>query len=170
MNRKTSSWTYALSRFYSYDKLIYASYIPFQPLLHMMHTWKTHPKNQPSAHTGGWHVWLETADATGGFTKTEGRRETVRGNKAISESIKGGKGQNNHRITGTKTKQKWRKRRSVIAREDRGGRSSGSFGVDEQPIRLPDELQLNRNPQNGDKHTPASPVCLPQTPLNDCKH
>lgn len=71
MSHKTCSWTYALSRFYSYDKLIYSSYIPFQPLLHMMRTWKGLLKLQPSAHTSGWHVWLETADTMSGFTKTE---------------------------------------------------------------------------------------------------
>lgn len=52
----------------------------------------------------------------------------------------------------------------------RSRRKNSSFRLDEQPIRLPDELQLNHNPQNGDKHTPVSPVRLPQTPLNDCKH
>lgn len=63
-----------------------------------------------------------------------------------------------------------REKRSVIAGEDMGGSRGWSFRVDEQPIRLPDELQLNHDPQNGDKHTPVSPVCLPRTTLNDCKH
>lgn len=58
----------------------------------------------------------------------------------------------------------------MIAGEDKGGKRSRSFRVDEQPIRLPDELQLNHNPLNGDKHTPVSPVCFPRMPLNDCKH
>lgn len=91
------------------------------------------------------------------------------------ESTRGRKGLNNHKIAGKEKKGKRgggeeKKRRSAIAGEDRGGRNGRSFRVDEQPIRLPDELQLNHNPQNGDKHTPVSPVRLPRTPLNDCKH
>lgn len=38
------------------------------------YTWCTHErpnKSQPSAHTSGWHVWLETADTMSGITEAE---------------------------------------------------------------------------------------------------
>ncbi len=98
------------------------------------------------------------------------RRRKLDAGTTILESKRGRKGLNNYKITRKKKEEKQGKRRSVIAREDRRGGNGRSFRVDEQPIRLPDELQLNHNPQNGDKHTPVSPVCLPRTPLNDCKH
>lgn len=92
----------------------------------------------------------------GGFTKTE---ETV--------------GWRNKAVLKIRVQEKERKKKKKVRKrigQERKGRNDRSFGVDEQPIRLPDELQLNHNPLNGDKHTPVSPVCLPQTPLNDCKH
>lgn len=93
--------------------------------------------------------------------KKDGRR-----NKAMLEYIRERKWLNNQKIT-VKDKGKVRHKKKF----DSGrGRNNRSCRVDEQPIRLPDELQLNHNPQNGDKHSPVSPVCLPRTPLNDCKH
>lgn len=60
--------------------------------------------------------------------------------------------------------------KSEIAGVDKVGEISRRFRADEEPMRSPDEPQISHKPRNGDKHTPVSPVGLPPTPLNDCKH
>lgn len=59
-------------------------------------TWCTHEsaiKTQPSAHTGRWHVWLETADTMSGFTKT--RVETERREEGWKQRQRVGWGRKN---------------------------------------------------------------------------
>lgn len=164
MSHKTCSWTYALTDFTQMTNWFTRATSSSSYCC----TWCTHErpnKTQPSAHTNGWHERLETVDVVSGFTKVQIVELSVRkppkggiiANYERKKSIRKGHNRKVVKISGR-------------AAEYRGGKSSRSFRVDEQPIRLPDELQLNHNPLNGDKHTPVSPVCLPQTPLNDCKH
>lgn len=75
-----------------------------------------------------------------------------------------------HKVRGTNSLYNQNKTDEEKKKKKQGERNNRSYFMDKQPIRLPDELQLSHKPQNRDKHTPVSPVHLPQTPLNDCKH
>lgn len=140
----TKPWTHALSRFHSYDKLIYSSYIPFQSLLHMMYTWKHY-----------WKATISTYQSKTCTTRDSSASEfcwddwTRRHNFNVRVRI--GKLEYNGEETNVV-----RSKQSISA-EHRG---MPWVLEDNELIRSPDELQFNHNPQNG-RQLYACVSCMP---------